>query len=101
MTKADECWKVYLITCADNSLYCGIAKDVAARIEKHNAGKGAKYTQSRRPVKLVTVSREMSKSDALKLEYCIKKQSKEDKIRVMKEKGVREVFGSAPDKCLK
>ncbi len=86
MTKADECWKVYLITCADNSLYCGIAKDVAARIEKHNSGKGAKYTRCRGPVELVMKSRAMSKGDALKLEYYIKKQSKEDKIRALKER---------------
>ena len=37
MTKKDENWKVYLVKCADNSLYCGIAKDVASRIEKHNS----------------------------------------------------------------
>ena len=86
MTKTDVCWKVYLATCADHSLYCGIAKDVDFRIEKHNQGKGAKYTRSRLPVKLSAVSKEMSKSDALKLEYYIKKLSKEDKVRALRER---------------
>ena len=86
MKDITESWKVYLIKCGDNSLYCGIAKDVSGRVEKHNAGKGAKYTRSRLPVELAAVSDEMSKSEALKLEYYIKKQSTEDKIRVLKER---------------
>ena len=85
MIEEAERWKVYLIKCADNTLYCGIAKDVASRIEKHNMGKGAKYTRSRLPVKLAAISDELSKSEALKLEHYVKKQSAEDKIRVLKE----------------
>ena len=65
-------WKVYLVKCADNSLYCGIANDINGRIEKHNAGKGAKYTRSRLPVKLVATSGELSRSDALKIEHAVK-----------------------------
>ena len=86
MTKKDENWKVYLVKCADNSLYCGIAKDVVSRIEKHNSGKGAKYTWSRHPVELVAVSSEMSKSEALKLEHAVKKQPPGDKIKAVKER---------------
>jgi putative endonuclease len=86
MTKADESWKVYLVKCADNSLYCGIAKDVAERVEKHNAGKGAKYTRSRLPANLVAVSSEMSKSEALKLEAHIKKQPADEKVMWLKKK---------------
>jgi len=67
-------WKVYLVTCSDGSLYCGIAKDVTARIARHNAGKGAKYTKTRLPVKLAAVSGCLSKGDALRLEYRIKQQ---------------------------
>ena len=85
ITKEEDCWKVYLIKCADDSLYCGIAKDVTARIEKHNAGKGAKYTRFRCPVELAAVSMEMSRSDALKLESEIKKLPAKDKIKVLKE----------------
>ncbi len=77
-------WKVYLVKCADNSLYCGITNDITARIAKHNAGKGAKYTQSRLPVKLVAVSRGLSKSDALTLEHYIKQQPAGEKIDALK-----------------
>ena len=78
-------WKVYLVKCADNSLYCGSTNDVNTRIEKHNSGKGAKYTQSRLPVELVAVSRELSKSDALRLEHYIKQQPAGKKIGVLKQ----------------
>ena len=77
-------WKVYLVKCADNSLYCGITNDITARITKHNAGKGAKYTQSRLPVELMAASRELSKSDALTLEHYIKQQHAGEKIDALK-----------------
>jgi putative endonuclease len=77
-------WKVYLVKCADNSLYCGITNDITARITKHNAGKGAKYTQSRLPVELMATSRELSKSDALMLEHYIKQQPAGEKIDALK-----------------
>jgi putative endonuclease len=76
-------WKVYLLKCSDNSLYCGITNDMEARIAKHNAGKGAKYTQSRLPVKLMALSKELSKSEALKLEYYIKQQPAGKKIEAL------------------
>lgn len=80
-------WRVYVVRCADNSLYCGITNDIAKRIEKHNAGKGAKYTKSRRPVKLMAVSRGMSKSDALKLERYIKRRPAGEKVAALQENG--------------
>jgi putative endonuclease len=46
-------WHVYIVRCADRSLYTGVAKDVRARIAAHNAGRGAKYTRPRLPVCLV------------------------------------------------
>ncbi len=76
-------WRVYLIKCSDNSLYCGITNDIEARIAKHNAGKGAKYTQSRLPVELMVSSKKLSKSDALKLEYYIKQQPAGKKIEAL------------------
>ena len=78
-------WKVYLVKCADNSLYCGITNDLNSRIEKHNAGKGAKYTQSRMPVELVAASRGLSKSEALKLEHYIKQQPAGKKVETLKQ----------------
>ena len=77
-------WKVYLVKCADNSMYCGITNNITSRIEKHNAGKGAKYTESRLPVALMAVSRELSKSDALTLEHYIKQQPAGEKIEALK-----------------
>ena len=79
-------WKVYLVKCADNSLYCGITNDITGRITKHNNGKGAKYTQSRLPVELMAASRELSKSDALTLEHYIKQQPAGEKIEALKSK---------------
>jgi len=65
-------WVVYLIRCSDESLYCGITNDLKNRLAAHNSGRGAKYTRFRRPVELVFASSEMTKSDALKLEYRVK-----------------------------
>ena len=77
-------WKVYLVKCADNSLYCGITNDNTSRIEKHNAGKGARYTQSRLPVELMAVSGELSRSGALTLEHYIKQQPAGEKVEALK-----------------
>jgi putative endonuclease len=65
-------WFVYLARCADESLYCGIARDVAARIAQHDAGKGARYTRGRGPLAVVLVRRCRDKGRALRLEYAIK-----------------------------
>jgi len=73
-------WIVYLVRCADGSLYCGVTNDLEKRLDAHNKGKGAKYTRSRGPVELAGNSSEMSKSDALKLEYQVKKKPASRKI---------------------
>ena len=65
-------WIVYLVRCSDESLYCGITNNLKNRLTAHNSGKGARYTKSRRPVKLVATSSEMTKIEALKLEYRVK-----------------------------
>ena len=78
-------WVVYLLQCSDNSLYCGISNNVTRRVDAHNAGKGAKYTKSRRPVELVATSREMTKGDALKLEYGVRKLPANKKIKALEE----------------
>ena len=77
-------WVVYLIRCSNNSLYCGISNDLKSRLIEHNLGKGAKYTRSRRPVDLVGISPEMTKSEALKLEYRIKQLPVDQKISKLK-----------------
>ena len=61
-----------MIRCSDESWYCGTTNNLKNRLEAHNSGKGAKYTRFRRPVELVAASSEMTKSDALRLEYRVK-----------------------------
>jgi putative endonuclease len=73
-------WVVYLLRCSDNSLYCGISNDLKIRLIEHNSGKGARYTRSRRPDELVGISPEMTKTEALKLEYRIKQFPADKKI---------------------
>ncbi|HET9627361.1 MAG TPA: GIY-YIG nuclease family protein [Kofleriaceae bacterium] len=65
-------WFVYVARCADGSLYCGIARDVAQRIAAHDAGTGARYTRGRGPLQVVLVRRCADKGRALRLEYAIK-----------------------------
>jgi putative endonuclease len=79
-------WVVYLLRCADESLYCGVTNDIERRLLEHNSGKGAKYTKSRTPVKLVGIGPEMTKRDAFRLEYSIKQVSTGKKLsRLTKE----------------
>lgn len=73
-------WFVYLLECSDGSYYCGIAKNLNNRIDAHNNKKGAKYTKSRLPVKLLKFWRVDSKSTALKIEYRIKQLPKAEKL---------------------
>ncbi len=82
-------WVVYLIRCSDESLYCGITNNLKNRLIAHNSGRGAKYTRSRRPVKLLGASSAMTKSEALKLEYrvkCVPADRKYDELIKEKDK---------------
>ena len=69
-------WKVYLLRCSDDSLYCGTTTDIERRLHEHNHGIGARYTRSRLPVRLVWSSCDLTKSVAFKEEYRIKRLSK-------------------------
>jgi putative endonuclease len=75
-------WYVYVARCADGTLYCGIARDVARRIAEHDAGTGARYTRGRGPLCVVLVRRCRGKGRALRLEYAIKQLSRADKQRL-------------------
>jgi pyrroline-5-carboxylate reductase len=70
---------VYIVRCADGTLYTGTARDPVAREKTHNAGRGARYTAGRRPVRLVYVEAVESRGDALKREYAVKQQRRQDK----------------------
>lgn len=74
-------WSVYILRCADDSLYTGITTDVERRLTEHNAGDGlaAKYTRSRRPVRLVYREAVDSRSEAARREYAIKRLRKSAK----------------------
>lgn len=73
-------WFIYLLRCADNSLYAGITTDLSRRLHEHNnLSKGAKYTRARRPVELVYFESEVNKSLASKREYQLRKQNKSKK----------------------
>ena len=70
---------MYVLECADGSLYTGYAVDVQARLAAHNAGKGAKYTRARLPVSLLAYAEFASKHDAMHAEYVFKQLSRNEK----------------------
>ena len=76
---------VYIVRCSDNSLYTGYTNNIEARINKHNAGKGAKYTQIRLPVVLVYQEMYETKSEALRREYEIKTFTRQRKLKLIEE----------------
>lgn len=79
-------WYVYLMRCADNSLYTGVTTDPERRLREHNGelkGKGAKYTRTRRPVTLAVAIPLSSKVAVYQAEYAIKRLSKAEKESVV------------------
>jgi len=69
--------------CSDNTIYTGITNDIDKRLAAHNNGSGAKYTKTRRPVKLLIVFNMLSKSSASKLEYKIKQLTRHQKLKLI------------------
>lgn len=69
-------WYVYLLRCADGSLYAGITTDLARRLAEHNAGTGAKYTRARRPVSLAWHEPAADRADASRREYRVRTLSR-------------------------
>lgn len=78
---------VYIVKCADDSLYCGWTTDLKHRMEAHNGivPGGAKYTRGRRPVQLVYAESFHEKQAAQRREYAIKRMSKTQKLRLLKD----------------
>ena len=76
-------WYVYILRCADDTLYTGITDDLQRRLEQHNSGKGAKYTRGRGPVELVHRETYPAKGEALKREYQIKQLSRGEKLELI------------------
>lgn len=73
----------YMVECADGTFYTGWSTDPAQRVKAHNAGKGAKYTKTRRPVRLIYIEELPDKSSALKREYAIKQLSRKQKEKLL------------------
>lgn len=69
----------YILRCSDSTLYTGWTNDIEKRLAAHNAGKGAKYTRPRTPVKLVHVEYFDTKEEAMSREYAIKQLTREKK----------------------
>jgi len=82
--KSDATWFVYLIRCADNSLYTGITNNLPRRLEQHNAGTASRYTRTRLPVTLAYQEPQPSQSQALKRELAIKALSRQQKESLAK-----------------
>ena len=83
----DAPWQVYLLQCADQSLYAGVTTDLPRRLQQHNgqlAG-GARYTQARRPVALVWSEACDSRSDAQQREHALRRLSRAQKLALIAE----------------
>ncbi len=83
---------VYVVCCANGSLYTGYTKDIEARIAAHNEGKGGRYTRVHRPVELIASWSFATKREALQVEYRLKQLSREQKIALVR--------GEATIQCL-
>lgn len=74
---------VYILKCADGTLYTGWTNDLEKRLKAHNSGNGAKYTRSRRPVELVYHESFETKEEAMKREFALKQLSREEKLALI------------------
>ena len=78
-TTENNSWWVYIVECSDGTYYTGSTPNVSLRIERHNLGKGAKYTRARLPVTLIFTEKQVNRSEALKREHAIKQLSRTQK----------------------
>ena len=76
-------WFVYLVRCADDSLYCGVTNDLAGRVAAHGTPRGAKYTRTRGPVRLVYARKCHGKRAAMRQEYRIKQLTRQAKLALV------------------
>lgn len=78
-------WTVYILRCADDSLYTGITTDIGRRLQQHNQDNrsGARYTRARRPVELAWFEAAADRSSASRREQAIKKLSRKNKLKLI------------------
>ena len=79
----EKSWCVYMLKCADNTVYTGATNDLWSRLIAHNEGRAAKYTRGRGPVQLLAVCHVKSRSAALMLEHEVKQLSRQEKLRLV------------------
>ena len=85
MDEGTRIWYIYLVECADGTLYTGITIDPPRRVQQHNAGRGARYTRSRAPVRLLGSLAAGSRVDALRLEKRVKRMQPKRKRAFFRE----------------
>ena len=73
----------YILECADGTLYCGWTNHLQERVAAHNAGKGARYTKSRRPVVLKYYETFSTKQEAMRREWAVKQLSRKEKLALI------------------
>ena len=88
MTEENATYSFYVLLCHDGSFYGGYSPDVHARVAAHNAGKGAKYTRSRLPVRLLYHEEFADQHEALSAEWHFKHQSRDKKEQFLREHGI-------------
>ncbi len=79
-------WTVYILKCADNTLYTGITNNLERRLQQHEEGQGAKYTRGRAPLKLLYTETCENRSLASKREWEVKRLSRAEKLALMSKK---------------
>ncbi len=81
---SDKAWYLYVVSCSDGSLYTGVTTNLDRRVREHNTGKrGAKYTKTRRPVKLLWSKEYESRSEAQSAEYKFKQLFRAQKLQII------------------
>ena len=76
----------YIVLCSDGTLYIGFTDDLVRRLKVHNSGKGAKYTRSRLPVRLLYWEKYAYKRSAMQREYALKQWTRAEKMLLLQEK---------------
>lgn len=77
---APQSWYMYVLECSDQTLYTGITPDLAQRLDKHNSGRGAAYTKTRRPVSMIAAWQFHNRQTAMKAEFAFKRLSRQTKL---------------------
>jgi putative endonuclease len=95
---ASDVWYTYMVRCRDRSLYTGIAKDIDRRLAEHNStNNGARYTRTRRPVRLVFLERFSSRSAAAKREHELKRLPRAEKQKLAQDRAASPAMNRGAD----